>query len=422
MVGIWLSVMALIVTISVMSGLLRETIGMIRGITPDLVLTPPGAESQAPPFAAVRQALCEVPGVASMAPRLIRPALLRVDGVDADMVMGESRFSEQNFVQVVGVDPALEPLLTHRAGAADAAERWPDDEQHPFQLRPERVPPALRNADLRVVLPGSRKFDFYRMRKGDRIALTTLPQKIDTDDRIHPLSQRFLVGGAINTGHPEQDFRSVYMHLLDAQEFAQAPGGYSEVGVKLAPAADPEAVKAEVKLRLAAADLPLHVETWRDKNAEFLGAVETERVMLTVLLFFFVAVACFNVFATVTVMVTDKIRDIGVLSAMGATRRGVLELFVIGGLVSSLLSSSLGCLSGVLVAKYINQLDDVIFRLTGLQIFPGEMYAFSEIPVSIHQGFVMLVFVVTLLTAFVCALIPALRAARLDPVEALRTE
>lgn len=430
MVGIWLSVTALIATIGIMSGFLRETRSMIRGTTADLIITPLarhgfGRDAQPPPtMAAVRSAIEGEPGAVATSPRLLRPALVTVEGVDQELVLGDRRFGERNFVQVIGLDPALDAVATdfgHYVAHGDVGGARPDDPARPFALDRSYKPLSRRNQDLPVALVGWKLYDFFRLRKGAVLHLTTLPEKGRGAD-IRPLSAAFVVGGAIRTGHEPTDVASVYIELEAARAFSQASSDVSEICVKAEAGFDLDKLKARLEQKLDAKGVEATVETWMDRHSAFLGAVENERVILGVLLFFFVLVACFNVFATLTIMVSEKVKDIGVLNSMGADASGIAGIFVRCALIMTVSAATVGCASGVLVGLNINRVDHLIEKLTGERIFKANIYQFDSIPVQIEPWFVVLVFVATVVFAFLVALLPALRAARMDPVQALRYE
>lgn len=434
MVGIWLSVMALVATLAIMTGFLRQTRQMIKDTTSDLILNPGPAETdpdagsgaeEAPlaSFEAVKQALEKVDGVAALSPHLLRPAMIRVGAFSADM-LGNRRYAEMNFVQVVGID------LEQERGATDLEQYLdnppvagvpPDDPDRPFEIDRRHIDARYRNADLPRALVGERLFEMYSLHKGGVITLVTLPRRVGADE-VKPLSQRFHVAGTVRTNNMIYDRSVIFVPIDRAREFAESPGEVTEICLKAEPDVDLVALRERVSERLEEAGLEVQVQTWMDRNENFLQAVENERGILGFLLFFFVGVACFNVFATLTIMVSDKTRDIGVLNSMGSSARGILELFVGCGLIMAISSALLGCLSGVLIALNINQIDNGLESLFGVRIFQRDIFTFSEIPVEIEPLFVTAVFVVTLFFAFICDLLPALRAARMDPVAALRHE
>lgn len=424
MVGIWLTVMALIATVSVMSGLLGETEAMIRGTTTDLILRPNDPRSP-PPGAAVSELVSAVPGVGGVSSRVSRPGMLKIPRRDSSLLMGDRAYTKRNYVQVVGVRPGAEAGVS----GFDEAIRRPAphgrvaDFDRPFRIDRSKLAPELQNEELPGVVMGSRVFDGFGLQKYDIVTIVTLPREWKSGEQIRPLATRFVVLGAIQTGHPQHDSRAAYVHIEDARDFVEwGRESYSEIGVGVTPGFDLDEVANSVQRSLEQDGISLDVSTWRAENAQFLGAVENERVMMAILLFFFVAVACFNVFATVTVMVTDKTRDIGVLNAMGATSPGIRDVFVLCGVILTFLSATLGCGTGVLVARYLNRIDDLMFAIAGFRIFPEHMYAFSTIPVIIDYRFVAWVFAMTMFVSLLCAWWPARRAASLDPVVALRHE
>ncbi|MFH0946821.1 MAG: FtsX-like permease family protein, partial [Planctomycetota bacterium] len=428
MVGIWLSVMALIATISIMSGFLRLTEEALLSTTSDLILTPDLQQEDAPAgacptFEQIEGVARTVSGVTGVSPRLLRPALIR-SGPETAYLRGNRKLLERSFVQVVGVDPDAKDDPT---GFRECVRRDPVygirplNLDRPFHVDRSRIPSEYLNADLPAVLLGDVLLRFHDLHIGSVVTLVTLPEKIVVDD-LKPLSQRFLVAGSVRSGHQLTDEKTVYMRLEDAVQFTESKHGLSEVCIAAEKGVELKELRWRLEKAMLGAGLRVKVETWMDRYANFIGAVENERGMMGILLFFFVIVACFNVFATITIMVSDKTKDIGVLTSMGAAGRGLLSIFVGCGLIMSVLSSTLGCLTGVLVARYINGINDALEWATGLRMFRTDIFTFTEIPVDIHAWFVVAVFVCTQFFAVLCALLPALRAARMDPVRALRHE
>jgi lipoprotein-releasing system permease protein len=427
MVAIWLSVMAMIATIAVMSGFLRETRAMIRGSASDLVVTPRTSFDRRAPqgvrasFDAVEAAATAVDGVKGLAPRLVRPVLIRTD-LHNDIV-GMSQLLEMQSGSLFGVDVERErqaSAFSTYLDKADPAARV-DDPSNPFWLKEENVPIEVANQDLPVVLLGEQLFEWYRLEKGDVITLVTVPEKVDLK-AIKPLSQRFLVGGAVRSGHYEFDSGQLWVSLDAAREFTQHEADCSEIAVAAQPGTDLELLRARLESALGGAGILAKVETWMDRNKQFLGAVENERAIMGVILGFFVLVACFNVFATLTIMVTDKTKDIGILNAMGATAGGMTRIFLYCGLIMALFSAAVGCASGVGLARSLNAINDAIERFFGVRIFRADIYLFREIPVQIDTELVVGVFAGTVVLAVLFSALPAVRAARMDPIRALRYE
>lgn len=443
MLGIWLSVTATTVTIAVMTGFLSNHERLARGTTSDLIVRPrlpraaDGSVATPPSFAQLDAVLRTVPGVAKMSPRLMRPGLIKLD-VDDPRILGDRRYLEKNSVRILGVDPDRDGGAASFRRHLSLPEGWEADRggrrggppldaevgdpDKPFRIDPKHLPVAYRNARLPVVLLGSELFDYFSVRKGDRVNLVTVPDDAVSGETLKPLSELFVVGGVVHTGNVEADLHSVYLDLSRAQKFFRAKSDVTEACIELDPSRPLDAASAEVKAALLAAGIDAKVETWRERGRRLLDAVANERLIIGVLLFFFLAVACFSVFSTLTILVSDKIRDIGVLAALGAKPSGIQSIFVVNGLFMALIGGVLGIRYGVKCTENLNPINDWCAANLGVSLFPRDIFVFSSIPYEFVPSIVAGTFVTTIVLSLVCAWIPARRAARFDPVEALRYE
>jgi lipoprotein-releasing system permease protein len=170
----------------------------------------------------------------------------------------------------------------------------------------------------------------------------------------------------------------------------------------------------------AASDI--QVTTWEDKQGSLLAAIAIEKGLLNVLLFLIIAVAGFGILAIFSMIVTEKTRDIGILKALGASNAGVLLIFLGYGLLLGLVGAGLGTGLGLTLTTYINEIEKVLTRVTGQEIFDRRVYYFDEIPTHIQPGSVLAVNLGSLVIAVFFSVLPALRAALLHPVRALRYE
>ena len=166
----------------------------------------------------------------------------------------------------------------------------------------------------------------------------------------------------------------------------------------------------------------LDVQTWEDKQGPLLAAISVEKGILNVLLFMIIAVAGFGILAIFSMIVVEKTRDIGILKALGASNWGVLKIFLGYGLLLGVVGAVLGTALGITFTIYINEIEAVLARLTGQEIFDRNVYYFTEIPTNIDPLSVVLVNVGAVAIAVVFSVLPALRAAMLQPVRALRYE
>jgi lipoprotein-releasing system permease protein len=194
----------------------------------------------------------------------------------------------------------------------------------------------------------------------------------------------------------------------------------NSIEIKLKPGADGNAVRD--KLRAAFASELYGVYTWRDKQGALLAAVQLETAILNVLLFLIIAVAGFGILAIFYMIVVEKTRDIGILKSLGASGRGVMGIFLAYGLSLGLVGSGVGLAVGLLFVHYINQIADLLGRITGHPLFDPQIYYFYRIPTIVTPQTVFWIVAGALGIAVLASVLPARRAARLHPVEALRYE
>ena len=180
----------------------------------------------------------------------------------------------------------------------------------------------------------------------------------------------------------------------------------------------------EVVERLKAAFPPgvFRVRTWEERQGPLLAAVDVESAILNVLLFLIIAVAGFGILAIFYMIVVEKTRDIGILKALGASSGGVMSIFRSYGLTLGIAGSGIGVVLGLLFVHYINTIDDWISWLTGKDIFDPRIYYFEKIPTYVNPVMVFWVAFGAMAIAVLASILPALRAAKLNPVDALRYE
>jgi lipoprotein-releasing system permease protein len=164
------------------------------------------------------------------------------------------------------------------------------------------------------------------------------------------------------------------------------------------------------------------VRTWEQKQGPLLAAVEVESAILNVLLFMIIAVAGFGILAIFFMIVVEKTRDIGILKALGASSSGVMSIFLSYGLGLGVVGSGVGVGIGLLFVRYINQIESAITWLTGRKVFDERIYYFPSIPTNVNAMMVLWVALGAIAIAILASILPARRAARLHPVEALRWE
>ena len=197
-------------------------------------------------------------------------------------------------------------------------------------------------------------------------------------------------------------------------------GKFTSIQIKLQPGA--EAKKIRDDLRNAFPAQLYVVSTWRDKQGPLLAAVQMETAVLNVLLFMIIAVAGFGILAIFYMIVVEKTRDIGILKSLGASGRGVMGIFLGYGLSLGIVGAGVGLALGIVFVTYINEIADLLGRVTGQPVFDPSVYYFHKIPTIINPFTISWICAGAVIIAVLASVLPARRAAGLHPVRALRYE
>lgn len=426
MLGITVGVWALVVVVSLFSGVLSVLERHVHAATSDCVATaiPPWV-----PWPQLDAALRDDANVAATAPRFLHYGLLVRPGHRPPPLplpgRGALHGGDQPFLFVLGVDPAAEASVT-------GFRQWLQDPAIPPELRtPDLEHPLAVRDGLPTVLVGLQRLQREGLRVGDRVVWTTARLVPDGHGNTSPekLQVELVVGGAFKTDHGGFDGNNVFL-ALDTMRSQLAPGeaqSVQEIVVRLHDASDDELLATAERLQRA-----LHrvterqdrgyglVQTWREKNANFLASVEHQRGLLKIVLIVIMVVAAFLMLATLSMMVTEKTGDIGILTAMGGTPRGVTTVFLACGIVITILGTGVGLATGCLTAVYLEEVRQVVRWATGVDLFPLEVYNLDRVPCSIDPLWLLQVTLAALAVGCVVSLLPALRASRQDPLVSLR--
>jgi len=269
--------------------------------------------------------------------------------------------------------------------------------------------------------PGAPKEEFYLLKRGDDVHLYTV-----SGQQLAPVHARFLVSDYVKTEMSDYDSNYVYVPLDYLQKLRGMEGHVSSIQIRLN---NPEEADVVVQRLQEIFDETLPngnrlyvIQTWQKKQGALFGAIAVERGLLNVLLFMIVAVAGFGILAIFSMIVVEKTRDIGILKALGASNGGVMKIFLGYGLLLGVIGAVLGTVLGLVFSININEIEHFLTRLTGQEIFPRDIYYFATIPTNIQGLAVTLVDVGAILIAVLASVLPALRAAMLHPVRALRYE
>ena len=481
-VSVLLGVATLIVVNSVMSGFSNKLKDRLHGILADVLIETERTDGfDEPPDELAARVLASPAGqyIEAVSPTVETFALLQFHVMDRYGV----RRPITKHVRLVGIDPARhagvgrfgEYLVRQKDVAKPSFDLTPDAQERMTRnqlmaqwdaLRPPPPPAAggdpdpgafLRTDELAVksapailpppVLPAPEPPRLPGMILGYSIAHFRYPDKATPggmrevgllapgDDvtlatigatGFKPVSGTYAVADFFKSEMSEYDNSFVYLPLDDLQRMRGMGDRVNSLQVRLKGDLGNDAafVKNTIipELQKLFGDREARVESWQQKQGPILDAIAIERGILNVLLFLIVGVAGFSVLAIFTMIVSEKTRDIGVLKALGASDRGVLGIFVGYGLLLGLVGCGLGTAAGLLITDQLNVIEAFLTRLTGQQVFDRTIYYFDEIPTNIEPLTVVLVNLGALLVAVGSSVVPALRAAKLHPVRALRFE
>ena len=424
MAGITISVWALIVVVSLFSGFLKVVEQHVHAASADISVT--GLQGWTR-WSELEGTLADDPNIAAIAPRLVHYGLLLRPGqrpAPAPLPgRGALHGGDQPFLFVLGIEPARENEVTGLHG-------WLTDPELPPALRVTSVQdPLARRDGLPTVLIGIERMQRDGLVPGDHVQLTTarLIYGEGLDKTTEKVQLELVVAGAFKTAHVGFDGNNVFVARDTLQQllYAHAPDFVGEVSLRvvdptrLDETADRLQRRVHGLLEQNATGFGI-VQTWRERNGQFLGSVEHQRGLLKIVLIVIMVVAAFLMLATLSMMVTEKVSDIGILTAMGGTPNGVTTVFLACGLVITGLGVLLGTGLGIVTAVYLEEVRQLVRWATGIDLFPLDVYNLDRVPCAIEPLWLLQVAGMALVTGFVVSVLPALRAARHDPLVSLR--
>ncbi len=304
-----------------------------------------------------------------------------------------------------------------------------------LQIRPEDMFDEAKDQYTGIILGSAisqRKFahedgtisDIYMVRPGDDVQIM-FPT---VGANAQPVSENCTIVDFYSSNMHEYDSSFAFVPLSELQKIRgmvdpmTGDASVSAIQIKLKEGTDLTAVRDKLIAAFPPSQFPYDIHTWLDTQAPLLSAVNMELTILNILLFLIIAVAGFGILATFFMIVVEKTKDIGILKALGAPSSGVMSIFLGYGMSLGTVGTGAGILLGLVFVHYINQIADLVGWLTGREVFDPAIYYFSEIPTIVSPLMVLLVAVGAIAIAVMASVLPALRAARLHPVEALRYE
>jgi len=262
--------------------------------------------------------------------------------------------------------------------------------------------------------------DVIVLQPGDQIQVTT----VGAAD-MRPVFSNFVICDYFKSEMSEYDSNCLFVPLDYLQRLRAMDGRVNCVQIRLKPEYRDYAPLQDIvkQLRSVLANNQEYiVSSWMDKQGPLLGAIDVERGILNLLLFLIVGVAGFSILAIFSMIVAEKTRDIGILKSLGASNRGVMSIFLGYGMLLGVVGAGAGTALGLCITHNINELEAFLSRTTGRELFPRDLYYFDAIPTHVDPTSVGLIVLGSVAISVVFSILPALRAAMLHPVRALRYE
>lgn len=253
---------------------------------------------------------------------------------------------------------------------------------------------------------------------GDTITIIS-PKGPETPFGNAPRMRSFTIAGIFEVGMSEYDENVVYMPFSIAQEYFLSENGATAIEVMVD---NPDVVEEYAALVATVAGENTQMVSWKSTNKTFFAALAVERNVMFIILTLIVLVAALNIISGLIMLVKDKGHDIAILRTMGASRGAIQRVFLITGSAIGMTGTVLGFILGVLVCLNIESIRQAVSWLSGTQVFSPEIYYLSRLPADMDSWETASIVLMAMLLSFLATLYPSWRAAKLDPVEALRYE
>ena len=386
--GVVVGVSALILVLGVMNGLQKDLRDKILIGSPDLRVLTVGDDLTMTDWEATLKKVRAQPGVVSAQPFVMKDAIISKGNDYAEPV------------KVVGLPAAAE-------GSPDVTQIRKYARSGDFTFR-------ITGDSLKAIVIGQRLAERLNAWPGTQLVLLTIPGRLQLSTAMGgfvPVVRKYIITGIFETGMYEYDSGYAYMELAAAQDLAGLGARVTGIDVRT-----PDRWQAPI-IAQRLADLlgfPYRTIDWQEQNRSLFQALKLEKLAMGVILLLIVLVAAFNIVSTLTMVVTDKTREIGILKAMGMPATTIRRIFLWQGAAIGLVGTSLGVLLGLVGAWALTR-----FKLIALD---PQVYFIDRLPIQIAVSDVLWIVLASLSIAMLATMWPARQASRLFPVEAIRHE
>ncbi len=395
--GIAVGVMALIVVLSVMSGFDRELKEKIVGANPHLLIVKQGGIDKAEEVVGKVEQL-RLENIVTIAPYVEGQVILRSDtNASGAVIKGLSRSDES----IQGIDEhvkrgSLETLF--------GDDLFVDEDNEP----------------IGGIALGYQLARILNINIGDKV--NVISPHLESKKRFLPRRAKtltFEVSAVFEFGMNSMDTSMALINIDYARELFNLTDKSSGIAIRVKDVFLADEMKKNIQAHLG---YPYWTQSWMDTNKSFFSALRVEKNVMTILLSLIILVAGFNIISTLIMVVMEKTKDIGILKALGATNFSIMKIFLFQGVVVGILGVVIGAFLGLVITINLNPIADFLEKTTGFEVFPSDIYYFTEIPAQINLQDVIIIVISALFISILAGLYPARRAALLNPVDALRYE
>ncbi len=389
--GIMLAVAVLIVVMSVMQGFRAKLLDQLLGVNGH-VFVEGQLDTPITDYETLANELAAIPGVTRTTPVIQSPVYVTANDQTAAVVYGIRPDDLRSIELIAGDGHLIEGTLV------DFGDGRKGGKKVALGVGLARKLGVGVGSPLNIITAG-----------GAETPMGTSPIRDKT----------YEVGAIYSIGMSEYDGFFIYMPLEQAQVFFKRGIAVDKIEVRVE---NPQLLKEYQKNIAAAAGPATYIYNWQDLHESYFQALQTERALMRIILSLIVAVASLNIITGLVMLVKDKTADIAVMRTIGATQGAVMRIFFISGSLIGAAGAIFGVLLGVAISLNVAGIEKFMSEVVGFSIFNSDIYLFDEMPAQVQFMEVGTVTVFALAMSFLATIYPAMRAARLDPVEALRYE